>query len=91
MTVQLVNLRYIRCFSMIFFTVTTACVKKIPKMLRMDQCTSKLLLFLQGTLSIYPLPEDRNVPVPPRLFVDDRLPKAKPVDCIVRVYIVRVR
>ena len=48
-------------------------------------------IIFQGTLSIYPLPEDRDVPVPPRIFTDDRLPKAKPVNCIVRVYIVRVR
>ncbi|XP_028415074.1 myoferlin-like [Dendronephthya gigantea] len=43
----------------------------------------------KGTLSIYSLPEDRSVPLPPRIFRDDRLPIAKPVKCTIRVYIVR--
>ncbi|CAB3993921.1 myoferlin-like isoform X2 [Paramuricea clavata] len=44
----------------------------------------------KGTLCIYSLPEDRKVPLPPRIFKEERLPRAKPVNCIVRVYIVRV-
>jgi hypothetical protein len=59
--------------------------------IEIHQSIVSLHIIFQGTLSIYPLPEDRDVPVPPRIFTDDRLPKAKPVNCIVRVYIVRVR
>jgi len=47
---------------------------------------SHFLLF-QGTFRVYPLPSDPNQPLPPRLLCN--LPPSEPVECIVRVYVIR--
>ncbi|XP_030320002.1 fer-1-like protein 5 [Calypte anna] len=41
----------------------------------------------KGLFCLYPLPEDPEVPPPPRFFQD--LPPSQPQKCLVRVYIVR--
>jgi len=50
---------------------------------------SKRVVFVlpQGTFRLYPLPDDPAVPLPPRVL--SHLPPSGPVDCTVRVYVVR--
>ncbi|EDO26047.1 predicted protein [Nematostella vectensis] len=42
---------------------------------------------LQGTFRVYPLPSDPSMPLPPRHLRN--LPPSEPVDCIIRVYVIR--
>jgi len=46
-----------------------------------------LLFFCQGTFRLYPLPDDPTLPLPPRVL--SLLPPSGPIDCLVRVYIIR--
>ncbi|XP_015759463.1 PREDICTED: dysferlin-like [Acropora digitifera] len=41
----------------------------------------------KGSFHIYPLPSDPTVPLPPRILTN--LPPSDPVECLVRVYIIR--
>ena len=42
---------------------------------------------LQGNFCLYPLPDDRGAPLPPKIM--QSLPPSGPVECIVRVYVIR--
>ena len=46
------------------------------------------LLLFQGSFHVYPLPSDPNLPFPPRILKN--LPPSEPVECLVRVYIIKV-
>uniref|UniRef100_A0A3Q1AL54 Myoferlin like n=1 Tax=Amphiprion ocellaris TaxID=80972 RepID=A0A3Q1AL54_AMPOC len=41
----------------------------------------------KGSFKIYPLPDDPEVPTPPRQF--SQLPESEPQECLVRIYVVR--
>ncbi|XP_073239418.1 myoferlin-like [Porites lutea] len=41
----------------------------------------------KGSFHVYPLPSDPNLPLPPRILRN--LPPSEPVECLVRVYIIR--
>lgn len=41
----------------------------------------------KGSFHIYPLPSDPTVPLPPRILTN--LPPSDPVECLVRVYVIR--
>ncbi|XP_048584840.1 myoferlin isoform X2 [Nematostella vectensis] len=41
----------------------------------------------KGTFRVYPLPSDPSMPLPPRHLRN--LPPSEPVDCIIRVYVIR--
>lgn len=41
----------------------------------------------KGFFHVYPLPSDPNIPLPPRIL--NNLPPSEPVECVVRVYIIR--
>ena len=42
---------------------------------------------LQGSVKVYPLPDDGS-PMPDRIF--SHIPSSAPVECVARVYIVKV-
>ena len=42
---------------------------------------------LQGNFCLYPLPDDPAVPLPPKIM--QNLPPSGPVECVVRVYVIR--
>jgi len=46
-----------------------------------------MTLCYQGTFRLYPLPDDPALALPPRVL--SHLPSSRPVDCIVRVYVIR--
>jgi len=41
----------------------------------------------QGNFCLYPLPDDPAAPIPPRII--QTLPPSGPVECVVRVYVIR--
>lgn len=43
----------------------------------------------KGSFRLYPLPSDPNAPLPPKIL--RKLPPSQPVECIIRLYIIRVR
>lgn len=51
--------------------------------------TESISLFFQGSFHVYPLPSDPNLPFPPRILKN--LPPSEPVECLIRVYIIKVR
>lgn len=44
-------------------------------------------MLLKGNFCLYPLPDDPGVPLPPRIM--QSLPPSGPVECIVRVYVIK--
>ena len=42
---------------------------------------------MQGLFRIYPLPGDLKAPLPPKVF--QHLPPSAPVECVVRIYVIR--
>lgn len=46
------------------------------------------MVIFQGSFHVYPLPSDPNLPFPPRILKN--LPPSEPVECVVRVYIIKV-
>jgi len=44
-------------------------------------------VLLKGNFCLYPLPDDPGVPLPPRIM--QSLPPSGPVECIVRVYVIK--
>jgi len=44
-------------------------------------------VMLQGNFYLYPLPDDRSAPVPPKIM--QTLPPSGTVECVVRVYVIR--
>ena len=43
----------------------------------------------QGSFRVYPLPSDPNTPAPPKILKN--LPPSAPVECLIRLYVIRVR
>ena len=43
----------------------------------------------KGTFRIYPLPEDRSLPMPTRYLKTENLPSNDIVECIIRVYVIK--
>ena len=54
----------------------------------MFNCYTMILFAMQGTFRVYPLPEDPNAPLPPRVIRSH--PPNDPTECLIRVYIIRV-
>ena len=46
-----------------------------------------LLIVLQGTFRVYPLPGDPNAPMPLKIL--SNLPDSSPEECIVRIYVIK--
>lgn len=46
-----------------------------------------LIVILQGSFKVYPLPDDPGVAAPPRQFRE--LPDSGPQECLVRIYVIR--